>query len=344
MSIINKNSKQGTQFYRWCFTFNNYEQTDIVAMRIKLGRDCKKYIFQEETGAEGTKHLQGSCSFKAKRRLTELKKIDERIHWEPTKNVKAADAYACKEETRTGKVFTHEKKKAFIRESTKFDNIEPRKEIIELIEREPDNRTINWVWSAEGGVGKTSTCAYIEHNYENVCIANGKGTDIKNHVITHLQNDGELDVLIINVPRCNEGHVSYAAIEEIKDGLIYSGKYEGGFANIEHPHVIVIANQPPEMHKMSEDRWNIINLDPNNKRLPPPADSKASSRWEDRGRGKAVGRSGGAPPSPTKIESNPVAEMGKIALAMMDKKKKIDESKTMRLFEGNRIIEYQLDG
>ena len=93
-----------------------------------------------------------------------------------------------------------------------------------------------------------------------MCIVNGKGSDIKNQVIKHLENN-VLDVLIINVPRCNENHVSYAAMEEIKDGLIYSGKYEGGFANIEHPHVIVVSNFAPELSKLSEDRWNILKID-----------------------------------------------------------------------------------
>ncbi|UOF78644.1 rep protein [Circoviridae sp.] len=252
--------KQGIQCYRWCFTFNNYTKEDITSLRIRLNRTCKKYIFQEEKGEKnGTEHLQGSVSFITKARLTELKKIDKRIHWEATKNVEAADKYACKEETRNGEVYRFEKKKAFIRKKSKFDDIEPRSDIISLIEQEPDNRTINWVWSNEGGVGKTSTCAYIEHNYENVCIANGKGHDIKNSIIAHLA-DNELDVLIINVPRCNENYVSYSAIEEVKDGLIYSGKYEGGFANIEHPHVIVISNFYPDTAKLSEDRWNIIEI------------------------------------------------------------------------------------
>lgn len=255
-------TKQQNQYYLWCFTFNNYEQSDILELRIRFYKICKKFIFQEETGENGTRHLQGSISLNVKARLTELKKIDERIHWEPTKNAKAADKYACKAETRTGEIYRHEKIKAFTRTKSKFDTIEPRSEIIDIIQSEPDNRTINWVWSENGGVGKTSTCAYIQNTFQNVCIANGKGTDIKNTIISHLQ-EYELDILIINVPRCNENYVSYSAIEEIKDGLVYSGKYEGGFANIEHPHVIVISNFYPEKNKLSEDRWNIINLDPN---------------------------------------------------------------------------------
>ena len=261
---INKVSKakEGNQYINWCFTFNNYEG-QITELKIDLNRICDKYVFQEETGEEGTPHLQGSIHLKNRMRLTELKKINKNIHWEPTRNLEAADKYACKEETRTGKIYRKEKRKAFIRTKSKFDSIIPRQDVIDIIEKEPDNRTINWIWSDKGRVGKTSTSAYIENNYDNVCIVNGKGADIKNSVIAHLEKN-KLDILIVNVPRCNEGHVSFAAIEEIKDGLIYSGKYEGGFANIEHPHVIVMCNFYPETSKLSEDRWNIINVDDKN--------------------------------------------------------------------------------
>jgi len=256
---ISAKKKQDNQYYLWCFTFNNYLEEDPLALRLLFNRICKKYIFQEETGKEGTPHLQGSISLKKKMRLTEWKKINNNIHWEPTRNVECADKYACKEETRTGQCWTHIKKKAFKRTKSKFDNIKPRQEIMDMILTEPDNRTINWVWSEKGGVGKTSTAAFIENEYEGVCIVNGRGHDIKNSVIRHLEED-TLDILIINVPRCNENYVSFSAIEEIKDGLIYSGKYEGGFANIEHPHVIIMSNFEPEKNKLSEDRWNIIEL------------------------------------------------------------------------------------
>ncbi|AXH74396.1 MAG: putative viral replication protein [Circoviridae sp.] len=264
-------TKQGIQYYNWFFTFNNYEQNEITGLKIQFNKLCKKYVFQEETGEEGTKHLQGSISLKKKARLTELKKIEERIHWETTKNCKAADKYCCKEETRTGEIFTHEKKKAFIRTKSKFDDIEPRQDIIECISKEPDNRTINWFWSDKGAVGKTSTAAWIEHNYENVCVVNGKGADMKNQVIKHLENN-ELDILIITVPRSAKGYVSYGTMEEIKDGLIYSGKYEGGFANIEYPHVIVLANFAPDNNLeevMSKDKFNIVNIDIEQKKKHP---------------------------------------------------------------------------
>ena len=114
------------------------------------------------------------------------------------------------------------------------------------------------MWSEEGGIGKTSTAAYIEKKYNNVCVANGKAHDIKNSVMKHLE-EHDLDVMIITIPRSAKDYLGglYGVLEEIKDGLIYSGKYEGGFANIEPPHVVVLCNFEPDYEMMSKDRWNV---------------------------------------------------------------------------------------
>lgn len=256
-------SKQDSAFYRWCFTFNNYNSEELLDLRLLLNRLCSKYVFQEETGANGTKHLQGSISLKKRLRLAQVKEINKKIHWEATKNVECADKYCCKEETRTGEIYRLEKVKLFKRTKSKFDDMKPRQDVMDLISEEPDDRTINWVWSKEGGLGKTTTASYLERNYEGVCVANGKGADIKMSVIQHLE-ENELNCLIVNVPRQAEGYVNYGVLEEIKDGLIYSGKYEGGFANIEHPHVLVLANFEPDKKMMSSDRWNIICIDEKN--------------------------------------------------------------------------------
>lgn len=41
---------------------------------------------------------------------------------------------------------------------------------------------------------------------------------------------------IMNLPRSAEGKVSYNAIEQVKDGLTSSSKYEGGFKIFNPPH------------------------------------------------------------------------------------------------------------
>jgi hypothetical protein len=70
-------------------------------------------------------------------------------------------------------------------------------------------------------------------------------------------------IIIMNIPRCNEGHISYQALEQLKDGLAMSTKYEGGQMCMNSPHVVVFANTPPDMEKMSNDRFNIVNLSKN---------------------------------------------------------------------------------
>lgn len=253
--------KQSNQLYRYCFTLNNYRPEDPLELQLCFNKLCKYYVFQEETGENGTPHLQGAISLKKKMRITEMKKINEKIHWEGTNNEEAAKKYCMKEESRTGNQWKYEKKKMFTRSFSKHDELKPLKEVISLIEQEPDKRTINWIWSEEGAVGKTSTAAFIEHNYEGVCVANGKGADIKNQVINHIERE-DLDCMIVTIPRSAQEYIGglYGVLEEIKDGLIYSGKYEGGFANIEHPHVIVMCNFKPDMSKMSKDRWNVVEI------------------------------------------------------------------------------------
>ena len=47
--------------------------------------------------------------------------------------------------------------------------------------------------------------------------------------------------------------------QDLKDGLIVSGKYESEVKSLNtNPHIFVFANIPPQEKKMSSDRWNII--------------------------------------------------------------------------------------
>lgn len=87
----------------WCFTLNNYTEDDIK----NLKSNDYEFIFQEETGKTGTKHLQGLLCFKNAMSLSSLKKVNERCHWEVCKNKHASINYCSKGETRTGKIFSN---------------------------------------------------------------------------------------------------------------------------------------------------------------------------------------------------------------------------------------------
>lgn len=69
--------------------------------------------------------------------------------------------------------------------------------------------------------------------------------------------------IMLDIPRANNGNVSYASLESIKNGLVCNHKYETGTKVFNSPHVVVFANFPPvEPDKLSSDRWHIENLMP----------------------------------------------------------------------------------
>jgi len=250
-----KKGKQNAQYQYWSFTYNNYgkiEQIEQIEQIFK--HECKWYVFQEETGSEGTPHLQGTICLLKRKRLSELKKIDTKIHWEATKSVSASIVYCSKLESRTGKIYTHG-----INIPKPLEVDEPygwQLEIMDIIKQKPDKRTIHWFWEDQGGVGKSSLCKYLGIRH-NALMLSGKTNDMF-HLINKCEDRRE--IIIIDIPRSIQDFVNYGAIESIKNGAICSGKYEGCVLYFNCPHVICFANEPPDLTKMSADRWNIRNI------------------------------------------------------------------------------------
>ena len=246
--------KQDSQAVYWFFTYNNYEIERIESIESILKHECDWFVFQEETGEGGTPHLQGTIKLKTPQRLTQLKAIDAAIHWEKTKAVKASIAYASKEATRTGKLISYGIE---VQEPIEFE--EPygwQLQIIDIIKTKPDKRTIWWFWEPIGNVGKTTLCKYLVGKKDALMLT-GKSSDMY-HMISKYPNKRKL--FICDIPRTAMEYVNYGAIEQMKNGLIFSGKYEGTQLLFNCPHIIVFANQEPERMKMSMDRWKIIKI------------------------------------------------------------------------------------
>lgn len=246
-------SKQKPQYKYWSFTFNNFDE--IEHLEHILQSECEWYVFQEETGENGTPHLQGTLCLKERQRLTQIKCWDHRIHWEPTKCVKASVAYCQKKETRTGKVYSYG-----IEVDEDLELEEPRGwqlEIMKILSEKPDKRTIHWFWESKGGVGKTTLCKYLVAKRDALMLT-GKSNDMYNMIAKYPK---KRKIFVIDVPRSAKEYINYGAIEQIKNGLIFSGKYEGAQLVFNCPHVIVFANEPPNEEKMSTDRWYIRDIE-----------------------------------------------------------------------------------
>lgn len=66
----------------WCFTLNNYTEDEYKALQ---DQKTKYIIIGKEKGENGTPHLQGYIQFPCGKRLSALKKVSPRAHWEEAK-------------------------------------------------------------------------------------------------------------------------------------------------------------------------------------------------------------------------------------------------------------------
>lgn len=81
----------------WDFTINNPKASDTAWCKTILDEVAAIAATLEE-GAEGTHHIQGRVTFKRAYRLTGLKKLHSRAHWEITK-CKQDQMYVLKEDS-----------------------------------------------------------------------------------------------------------------------------------------------------------------------------------------------------------------------------------------------------
>lgn len=85
----------------WTFTLNNPTNDETVADLECLLEPVINYAcFQLEIGDNKTIHYQGFLKLKINQRLSYVKKLLPRAHWEPVKAVAACRNYCMKEETR----------------------------------------------------------------------------------------------------------------------------------------------------------------------------------------------------------------------------------------------------
>lgn len=253
------NTKSKVRAKNWIITWNNYSESDWVDMEAWMKKECEKYALQEETGENGTKHLQGCFSFKNARYFDSLKKTWPKIHLEKSRSWDACVDYCTKAETRTGRSVNNCVRK--VKDPLEDKELRPiQVELIEILKPEPDDRTIHWVFDKEGGAGKTTLAKHLCLKYPNeVLYLTGKAADMKYGVTKHLEKN-DLKIVLIDLTRSIENFVSYEGIEAIKNGIFYNTKYESGMVVFNCPHVVIFANFEPELGKLSADRWNIIEI------------------------------------------------------------------------------------
>lgn len=138
----------------------------------------------------------------------------------------------------------------------KFGSLLPwQQQLLEIIEKGADARSVIWLWESKGDAGKSFMVKHLAVNHGFQPLTNAPTRDIacawqRGHVC-------------IDYARTDSTERNYDIIEKIKNGMMFSAKYESQtkFSDqYRDSHVICFANDPPDVSKLSMDRWKIYNI------------------------------------------------------------------------------------
>lgn len=120
----------------------------------------------------------------------------------------------------------------------------------------PDTRTIMFVVDTEGNQGKSWFAGYYCELHSNAqIIVPGRKADMA-YVV-----DQESRVFFMDCPRSKQGEfIQYDFLEELKTGRVFSPKYESVVKRLNPVHVVVMTNERPDMSKLSQDRYKIVEI------------------------------------------------------------------------------------
>lgn len=264
-------------FITWCDTSDTADtevlpKSEYMLQLIKNNISDKflRYAIQDEIGDKTQrKHVQAIIMFQNAVSSQALQKLFPGIHLEKPDNIINAFKYCTKQETRdpNGKTLTFnmpiipkERKPLKPALTTPY---KWQQDILTYIQKEPNDREILWIWSEEGNIGKTKLSIHITRTTQSIVVSTANAADIYYAIAQYVQLK-DLETVILDIPRSTNMHsINYSAIEKIKDGCIFSTKYESQNVQFNSPHVIIFANQPPVIKALSEDRWKIIQMTSN---------------------------------------------------------------------------------
>lgn len=287
MAIDAKMTEDSKNFrgYHWKWTVNCTD-TDtmntfatvgqILEDRIKIIPDIK-YVFQMEQGDEKQRfHFQGYIGYKNavwRNSVIELLTVNNRKPWLEKIKGKPDNyiAYCRKLETRVSNCVYNNIPDPDERLS-QMDLFRQwhltykdwQAEIVSYYKSMEwmSSRTIWWIHDEDGGAGKS---IFIRHLFcsiarKNMIVSSGNMNDTACAIANHIEETkGGPSIVAFSYPRaCST--FAYSAMEQVKDGLFFSGKYVSQTLCFFPPFVIVFSNAVPDQSKLTPDRWIIKHI------------------------------------------------------------------------------------
>jgi len=253
--------------------------------------------FGREVGESGTPHLQGFVSFVERTRFSNVIEAIGQAHLTVTRSVQQsikycqkdgdfetfgvepkgvgnrADIDLFKEAVKDGCLslsVLRENHSTLFARSPRFcveyvnDNLPTiKKDVHPLYEWQQrlygelilpaDDRKIVFIVDRRGNSGKSWFSHYYCGIHENgQVILPGRKADMA----FALRSD--IKVLFVDAPRSKQGDfIQYDFLEDVKNGYVFSTKYESRVKTLAACHIVVNMNEMPDMAKLSGDRYDI---------------------------------------------------------------------------------------
>lgn len=120
--------------------------------------------------------------------------------------------------------------------------------LYDFLGKPPSQRTILFVIDPVGNAGKSTFCDYLHNKLPFVQqFRNGKAIDLA-HTVEYPE------IALFDFSRCSDDYRPWQLVESVKDGKVFSAKYESTNKFWKRPHVIVFTNSDVEEGAFSIDR------------------------------------------------------------------------------------------
>ncbi len=125
------------------------------------------------------------------------------------------------------------------------------------LQLEPDRRKIIFVVDEVGNSGKTWFAHFFSRQKGNVAqvLLPGRLIDMAYSLRAGLK------YVFMDAPRSKQGeYIAYDFLESLKNGYVFSSKYESRIKSYDPMHVVVNLNEMPDRSQLSADRYDILNI------------------------------------------------------------------------------------
>jgi len=271
---VSKNART-RGYQKWFSVVLNMNKTVVSSDDVQtlLRRYADQWAFQKEVDDNGTPHFQMAVRFLSKRTkkwvldfFTPLMGNDANaVQATPAANKIDLLAYCTKEDTRVEGpwIFGVDPSRLHSRMLQPLDEYDPAvatvwQDFVCQMVGSPvpkGDRRIFWIYDTIGNIGKSVLTKHLALRGD-VCVCD---TSAKKDIF-YMAN-AKWKAYVWDLARSVRLNAEfYSAIEKIKDGCVFSGKYEPKAVVTARPHVIVFSNILPDFTEWSNDRLQVIDV------------------------------------------------------------------------------------